>query len=494
MAETSWFWGGLVTGDASLAPYSDGEFSDLYSIMFTSDPATQGVIFGYLNELIASGTVSPVAINTGAGIVDGKLYINSTSVNVTIPMPSLSTRIDRIVLRKNFAAQTVRITLISGVEGGSEPALVQTPNTTWDIPLCAVSISTLGAITLTDERVYCQNKLMFGVMDNGLINGGFDIAQRQTPGTLTTLTQDKYSADRWRISRENADLQYQRNDGLGETGLTSKWYGTFKKITNTGKFMVYQILEGANSVSRRGKTHTFQIRMKASSAKTIRMAVIELQTAGTIDTIPATFVAAWNADTVDPTLGANLAIVGSVASKSVTTAWQLFSVTVRIPDTSKNIVCAVWTDSQFAANDILNLAQADIHLGSIVQSWVGRHTQQTIAMCQRFYAKTFSIDVAPAQSVGLVGAFRYIAGKAGAATEHAHWQFPVTMRITPTTITTYNPSAGNAQVRDSTAGADCSATATSNSSELGLDISATGNAGTAVGNALDVHLTVEAEL
>lgn len=159
MAETSWFWGGLITGDASLAPYSDGEFTDIYRLLFTSDPAAQGIVSGYLNQLAGSGSVSPVAINTGAAIVDGKVYINDASINVIIPMPSVSTRIDRIVLRKDFAGQTVQITRIAGVEGGSAPAITQTPNVTWDIPLYQVSITTLGAITLTDERVKAQTRL-----------------------------------------------------------------------------------------------------------------------------------------------------------------------------------------------------------------------------------------------------------------------------------------------------------------------------------------------
>jgi len=73
---------------------------------------------------------------------------------VVIPSPTVSTRIDRIVLRKSWVAQTVRITRIEGIEGGGAPALTQTDGTTWDIPLYQVSITTGGNITLTDERVY----------------------------------------------------------------------------------------------------------------------------------------------------------------------------------------------------------------------------------------------------------------------------------------------------------------------------------------------------
>lgn len=187
MTERSYYWGGTVTGDASLAPYTDDEFSDLWRLLFTSDPATQGVISGYLNALAASGAVSPVAINTGAALVDGKAYINDASLNVTIPTPSGATRIDRIVLRKDFLNQTVRITRIAGAEGGGAPAITQTDNVTWDIKLCQVSITTLGAITLTDERTYAVTPLVPAASDTA--QGKVELATGAETSTGTDATR-----------------------------------------------------------------------------------------------------------------------------------------------------------------------------------------------------------------------------------------------------------------------------------------------------------------
>lgn len=329
---------------------------------------------------------------------------------------------------------------------------------------------------------------------NYLINGGFDFAQRQTPGTLTTIATNTYSADRWRVARENADVQYQRNDATGETGLTSKYYGTFKKITNTGKFHVVQILEGINSVPLRGKTVIFQIKMKASASKTIRMAVLELQNAGTMDTIPGTLITAFGANTVDPTLGANLAIITGTQSKSVTTSWQSFSVSVTIPSNSKNILCAFWTDSQFAANDTLSVAEAGLFIGDFVQPWTPRLISAELLLCQRYYYKTFEVDIAPAQNIGTAYSTRITAVAAGAVTHRfPPLFFPVVMFKVPT-ITLYNPSAANAQARDATAGADCSATSAVIITTVLLDINTTGAAGTAVNNSILVSVSAEAEL
>lgn len=223
---------------------------------------------------------------------------------------------------------------------------------------------------------------------NYLINGGFDFARRQSPSeaTLTTYSSSSgsFSADRWKTWTENNSYQYQRQDGLGESGLTSQYYGGFKKITSTGKMFIYQIVEGVNSVALRGKPVIFQAQMKASSAKTIRMGIFELQNAGTIDAVPKLLITAAGANSTDPTMATNIAVINAAQSKSVTTSMQTFSVSVTVPSNSKNLICAVWTDSQFAANDILYIAEAGLYAASLVQPWKPRFKAVELSLCQRF--------------------------------------------------------------------------------------------------------------
>ncbi len=246
--------------------------------------------------------------------------------------------------------------------------------------------------TLTPEKLLEILISVGGVLsynNNYMINGGFLFAQRQAPGTLTTIVDNKYGPDRWRVTRENADVQYIRVDATSESGLTSRYYGQFKKITNAGKIHICQILEGSNSVALRTKTVIFQAKMKASSAKTIRMAVLELQNAGAMDTIPATLVTAFGADSTDPTLGANVAVITGAESKSVTTSWQSFSVSVTVPTNSKNIICAIWSDADMAANDTLSIAEAGLFTASSVQSWTPELDSTELSLCQRYFYKTF---------------------------------------------------------------------------------------------------------
>lgn len=152
MTESSIFWENNSTGDGTSGGYSQTKFIEWVRVIFTKTANRGGVSPDYLNKLAVSGTSSPVAVNTGAAVCYGFFYSNDASLNVTVPTPSTNTRIDRIVLRVDWSAQTVRVTRIAGTEGGGAPTLTQTPNTTWDVPLAQVSITTGGVITLTDQR------------------------------------------------------------------------------------------------------------------------------------------------------------------------------------------------------------------------------------------------------------------------------------------------------------------------------------------------------
>lgn len=382
--------------------------------------------------------------------------------------------------RLNFTGGGVTVTN----DGGNNRTVVTIPNDH-------------GGLSGLADDDHPQYSMKYADTPSLVVNGGFEFAQEQVPGTYTTVADKAYGPDQWWVTRENADVQYKREDGTGESGITSKYFGTFKKITNTGKFFICQPLEGRDTVPLRSKTVIFPIKLKASGSKTIRMAVLELQNAGTMDAPPATLVTAFGANGVDPTFGTNVAIITAAQSKAVTTSFQQFSVSVTVTSNSKNLFLAIWSNDQFAANDTLSVAEADFYPGSAVRAWMPKRHEIDLAACRRYFFKTFDLDVAPAQNAGALGAARCIAGKAGATNLAAIviLRFPIRMFATPT-ITTFNPSAANAQVRDSSAGADCSATAVSATHTTAdvTTISATGNASTAVGNIMDVHLTAKSRI
>lgn len=158
MAERSIPWGGTVIGHAG--PYTDDDWSDIWRKLFVYDRAKQGILLDYTGELAVSGIASPISVATGAALVDGKFYESDTAVNVVVPTPTVATRYDRIVLRKSWAAQTVLIARLEGVEGaGVPPAVTQVDGTTWEISLATVEVTIAGVITVTDVRNYAVSRL-----------------------------------------------------------------------------------------------------------------------------------------------------------------------------------------------------------------------------------------------------------------------------------------------------------------------------------------------
>lgn len=158
MTERSLPWDGVTTGDASEAPYSALEFGKiLASISRAAELSNNGYVFHELLELEPTGVTSPIAVASGRAIIEGTYYENTADAVVVVPTPVTSTRIDRIVLRKTVADQTIRITRIEGTEGGSAPAMTQEAGVIWDIPICQASVATNGAVTTTDEREFYED-------------------------------------------------------------------------------------------------------------------------------------------------------------------------------------------------------------------------------------------------------------------------------------------------------------------------------------------------
>lgn len=160
MTERSFYWEGQTTGDGTLAPYGSGIYSNVWKLLFSKNN-NQGVIEDYLNELVVSGVSTSVSINTGAAIVIGTFYENSTVLSISIPTPVTDPRIDRIVLQRDLLAQTIRIARVPGTENASPtaPALTQIVNEIWEIPLAQALVTTVGAITVTDEKEFARTPL-----------------------------------------------------------------------------------------------------------------------------------------------------------------------------------------------------------------------------------------------------------------------------------------------------------------------------------------------
>lgn len=158
MAQNSMFWTTNDVGDGPAEGYTMAHFYNFVRRLLTPDAeATQGVLYGVEDELVVSGTRSPLSLAAGAAIVHGVFYENTAPLSLTVTTPSTGTTGGRINLKMDWELQTVRAEVLLNTDGNSSiPALVQTTGARWDLPLYTFTITTGGAISLTRVAAYCQ--------------------------------------------------------------------------------------------------------------------------------------------------------------------------------------------------------------------------------------------------------------------------------------------------------------------------------------------------
>lgn len=152
MTEQSRHWDGVLTGDASLAPYSASEWADQERLEHG-----QGTIFPNYGILRGSGdgtystlrvqAKSPASANVeleiGAALVHGYLYENTAALTLAVGAnASGNPRIDTLILRADFIAQTIRAVVKQGTPAVSpaRPTLQQ-DTSIWEIPLADIAVA-----------------------------------------------------------------------------------------------------------------------------------------------------------------------------------------------------------------------------------------------------------------------------------------------------------------------------------------------------------------
>lgn len=181
MTENSFFFPGTTIGDAG--PYAASTTWKTFAQIARVGNAESlvafydmGVFYAVANKLEPTINGANIDVDTGASLVDGGYHENDAIVSIPIPAATIGgeTRIDLIVVRKNFQTgitytptlagptvgpQEIRITVINGTQAVAPVAPTVTQDTTrttyWDIPLATVIVNNAGALSsLVDLREY----------------------------------------------------------------------------------------------------------------------------------------------------------------------------------------------------------------------------------------------------------------------------------------------------------------------------------------------------
>ena len=429
---------------------------------------------------------------------DGTVNLSVAASDATNP------RIDLVIAKVqdafySGATRTASVTIVTGTPAASptDPTLPANALVLARVRVPATSTSVVTA-NITDVRTRAasgsESYTRTG-FKNAIMNGDFRINQR---GFTSSTTSATYGFDRWVQLNSGGTVTYSSQTftvGAGPAaGYEAEKYARLVTSGQSGAgdlALLRQTIEDVRTFSGGTVTISFYAKAASSAAATpAKMAVELVQTFGSGGS-PSADVNTY------------------VGQATLTTSWARYSLTVAVPSiTGKTIGSTantsgvqlnLWTSAGSTFNsrtgtlgiqsNTFDIWGVQVERGGFATSFEERPLATELAMCQRYFCKTFGATVAPASNAGQEGAL--FAGKAYAALTTvymANWQFPVNMRIAPI-VTTYNPSAAGSGWFDET-GSSIAATA-GNIASNGCIIYNSANA--VVNRNAGIHATANAE-
>lgn len=259
--------------------------------------------------------------------------------------------------------------------------------------------------------------------------------------TFNDVTDDSYTATLW-----NALWNTNAPDISGQAGGASDPFVKYFRCTHDANSQagIVQFLEAEDTVPLRGKTLSLSADLWGTGVTSLRMAVLEWTS--TADVVTSDVVGTWG--TGNPTLAANWAYIGTPAAITITTTRTRYAVNNLIVGSStNNLAVFIWTDAVEVNTDLWNVARVKLEVSNAATDFVPRPFTLEKYLINRFYAKTFAPDVAPAQSSASTTGAVYGRGVVTTiGTIWGTWRPIPELRTTPS-VTTYSPFTADANWR-----------------------------------------------
>jgi len=317
-------------------------------------------------------------------------------------------------------------------------------------------------------------------MKNKIINGQFDIWQRGASGSISAGGFGYASADRWYASNETgiscalsrAAVVAGSESTYGKYYLSAAFTGTGISGSNIG-----QRIEGVEQFSGRTVTLSF---FAADSVAT-SLVVLLRQNFGTGGS-PSASVDTTSVIPIASTFGLN----------RLTATITLPIITGKTLGTNNNSYLDVIFVPIVANAHTFYLASVQLEYG-VATPFEQRPIGAELALCQRYYEKTFDTSVAPANATASYsGALSVLSGNTSIVGNASFaWRFKVEKRAPPT-CNMFNPRAGGAANCASDGTNDASVTATNIGTSAALIYNS--GASLAVNSICAVHATASSEL
>ena len=347
------------------------------------------------------------------------------------------------------------------------------------------------------------------LMKSRIINGAMVIDQRNA-GAAVTPSANTYTLDRWYYQASQASkFTIQQNAGsvtppVGFTNYLGCTVASAVTIGASDQFLVQQLIEGFNIAdlgwgTANAKTITLSAWVRSSLTGTFGGALYgaaysrgyaftySIPVANTWTQISVTIAGDTSGSWITNN-GAGVGVVFSLgcgsSNSSTAGSWG-----------ASGTLSATGATSVVGTNGAtFYITGVQLEVGSSATGFEYRQYGQELALCQRYYEKSFPQATAPAQSAGLSGIVFFMTGGVGVSTSRGGITFKVTKRTNSPTMTYFNPQAANAFARDIDTGSDFTSTSTYQTGDSTQTFGGTQPVGSAVGQTCGVHYTADAEL
>ena len=340
---------------------------------------------------------------------------------------------------------------------------------------------------------------------NRIINGGFRIDQRNIGVAQAAIATSTYMSDRWVINYSNAAVvTAQRTTDAPSSPAIWKYSQSITVTTAdaavaAGDFSeISQYIEGYNITDLIGQTFTLQFWVKSSktgihcvafrNSGNDRSYVMEysITAANTWQQVSLTVsgglttAGTWNY-TTSIGLKVDFCMMSGSTYQTTANAWQ----------TGNFLSTASQVNVMDTIGNAFKIAGVALYLGASCPTYEERNFEQELAMCQRYYQKSYNQSSSPG-ATSSTGAIT--ASSLGSVNQLSISRaFVVTMRSTPT-ITWYSYATGaSGNIRNATTAADLAVTNTNSESQNNTGFPAVSVAPTA-GQNLYAHYIAESEL
>ena len=266
-----------------------------------------------------------------------------------------------------------------------------------------------------------------------IMNGNFDVSQRNTTFVAGANNDDVYTLDRWNLISDGNDVLDISQEAI--TDLPGSNYAIKLDVETSAQAGIVQFIEAKDAQKFKGKTVSISFAVKSANISAIRAAA--LSWSSTADAVTSDVVGTWAAT---PTWATNWTAENTPADLTVTSSWT----TVRIDGiavdsaTVNNLALAIWLPNAETIGDIIYISQVQMNVGSVALPFQPKSFEEELRACQRYYEKSFAYSRIPQASNSSHNP-TFICGSEGKRVG-GFAPFRVSKRISPT-ITTYSRSA-----------------------------------------------------